>query len=313
MGSEFFKSLNQVLLRLGTRGGRGGVIINNHTQDGRDIRRQIEILGPYFQFVDLSEITGYSSTTQKGSRPFCLFTFDDGKKINLDAARELFKSGIPAVFYLVTDFVGGDRALWFDELHALGSTSPEAVREFDLETPKSLPMDTLRRRLDKATRKYPARADLNDPRKAPLTWDDVGALAAQGFVIGAHTARHSILTNEQPERARLEIERSIRKVSVMLGTECTTFAFPNGNFTDELVAYARSCGVTSMMTTEPAWVASKYDLEGLLPRIQLFENQTEAKMLTKLNVSRLGFVLANPDGTRRAYVKRRLRRSFLAN
>jgi len=311
MRVDFLKQLNQLLLTVSTGWGTKGLIINNHTQSAKEIRIQIDALSRYFTFIQLSEIASYPF--RKHCRPFCLLTFDDGKQINFEAAQELAKSGIPAVFYLVTDFIDSNKALWFDDLYALKKHYPDAIAEFGLETPKSLPMDSLVERLENAKSKYAAKADLRDPKVGPLTWSEARELANQGFVIGAHTTRHCILTNESPEMAKTEIATSIQKVSHMIGQACTTFAFPNGNYSSDLVDCAHACGATSIMTTEPLWVATKHDSICTLPRIQLADHQTEDIMLTKINVSRLGFALRNPDGTNREYAMRRLRHRLRNN
>ena len=89
-----------------------------------------------------------------------------------------------------------------------------------------------------------------------------------------------------------------------IGSQCKTFAFPNGNYTDELARYAINCGPSTVMTTRPTWVESDCPL-WRLPRIQLFPSSSVARVQQKLAAAALGVVLRNPDGTGRDYCKRR--------
>jgi peptidoglycan/xylan/chitin deacetylase (PgdA/CDA1 family) len=283
-------------------GGRG-VIINNHTQDGESMRKQLEVLHRSFEFVSLDDIPRHRSAPLR--KPFCVITFDDGKKINVDAADALYRAGVPAAFYVCTDFIGGRKPLWFDELELVARAAPNAIQELGLAEPKCLAMDVLQARLTAAKNRYSLAADVSDPRIGAMDWDDVKVLSDKGFVIGAHGRRHAILTNERVETAREEIEDSIDTVTRMIGKPCDTFAFPNGNFSESLVAVARSAGARTVLTTEPTWVTRPRCASGLLPRIQLHEKQSGGVMLAKLLAARPGFLLADPNGTGRQYRLRR--------
>lgn len=291
--------LLQALVPVASVFGGRGVIINNHTQDGESIRRQLEALHRSFEFIGLDDI-GYRCSS-RGGKPFCVITFDDGKKINVDAGDALYRAGVPAVFYVCTDFISGRQPLWFDELELVARASPSAVQEFGLSDPKVLKMEVLQSRLEAAKARYSLAAKLSDPRIGAMAWDDVKDLSAKGFAIGAHGRRHAILTNETIEAARVEIEDSIDTVTRMTGKRCETFAFPNGSFSESLVDIARSAGASTVLTTEPIWVTPPRCANGLLPRIQLHEKQSGRVMLAKLLSARPGMLLGDPNGTGRQY------------
>ena len=46
--------------------------------------------------------------------------------------------------------------------------------------------------------------------------------------IGAHTLNHPILSNESDERSEQEILNSINELELLLGSEISSFAYPNG-------------------------------------------------------------------------------------
>src|SRR5688572_12076716 len=139
-----------------------------------------------------------------------------------------------------------------------------------------------------------------DDNVQPMTWEEARDLSRRGFTLGAHGRTHAILTRETKGRAFAEIEESLAKVSSELGTQCRTFAFPNGNHNPELVQHALRCGATTVMTTEPMW-ADSYASLSHLPRIQLHGESAPARIKLKVALAARPGLLTNPDGSGRAY------------
>lgn len=277
-----------------------GVILGNHTQGEQEVAEEVSALAPYVEFIHHDRIS--SRIRKKPARPFCLLTFDDGKKSCVDsAAPALERLGVPAVFYLVTAAVSSNRPLWFDRRNALvrhlGRT-PAGLRR---EALKNMRLADINARLDQFFQDCPPDLmDMNDPHIASMSWDDARHLAKKGFTIGAHTIHHPILTNETDTRARAEVSGSIDRVTREIGS-CPSFAFPNGNHTRELAEYAGTCGVDTAMTTVPVWVGRQSPLL-CLPRIDIYNHYSRKKIWIKLVAALPGCLLKNPDGTGRTYV-----------
>lgn len=277
-----------------------GVVINNHTQDGDQIRSQVQTLGRIFDFVELKDLQ--ELRRKKRAKPFCVITFDDGKKVNLDAADVLREHGVPATFFVCSDFIGGSQLLWFDELASLLMVDKGVAERFGLSKPKSLPFAVIRARLDEARESIGVEVDASDPRMAPMSWDEVRTLARNGFSIGAHGKTHAILTNETESEGIADIRDSMARVEQELGDACESFAFPNGNYNVKLASVAFEAGAQFVFTTEPTWVHQRRSFTAVLPRIQLHEKHRPAKMKTKLLAARAGFILRDPNGTGRRYL-----------
>src|SRR5205823_3822386 len=220
-----FKTATSFLMALTTRMKGGGVIINEHTLTANQIGRHVEALGRWFDFIHLDELP--RRLTCAGKRPFCLLTFDDGKRSNAtEIAPELERLGVPAVFYVTTAFLTNGTALWFDRRKALVRALGQCPAGLELETLKQLPFAELNERLDRACAQFGVRPEVESDDVRPMSWDEARILARCGFSIGAHGQTHAILTRETKERAFAEIEESLAKVSSELGTPCNTFAFP---------------------------------------------------------------------------------------
>ena len=281
------------------RGALVGVIINEHTLDRAAARTHVDVLSRTFEFIHHDDLA--DRLASPGPRPFCLLTFDDGKRSGYtETADELERLGVPAVFYLATGFVGGDTPLWFDRYDALVAKAGAPPPGLEAHVVKALPYDILEARLDRACAEYDVIVDMTDDRIGPMRWEEARDMARRGFTIGAHGVRHSILTHEPEAQALREIEQSIADISRELGAPCRTFAFPNGNYTPRLAQHALACGVASVMTTEPTWVDTGTPL-WRLPRVGLWDGQGRLRIELKLAVAVPGNVLVNPDGTGRLY------------
>lgn len=287
-----------------------GIIINNHFQNRKQIRQQIETLAQYFCFIGLDEL--HHKQTHPGPKPFCLLTFDDGKKINYEeTVPELEHLGIPAVFYIVTGVIDSDQPLWFDRLKNLQKQFKIVPKEAQSRTLKKLPLQEIQRRIDYLYTKYNLNSHPSDSKSLYMSWKDVESLFRKGFHIGAHTIDHPILTNESPTEAKNQIQKSISDIKKHTGITCTSFTFPNGNYTDELALYAQKCGAKTVMTTDPKWVHHQCPL-WRLPRIFLAERVRQEKIALKISAALPGFFLKNPNGTGRKYIRKTSLKSFQA-
>jgi peptidoglycan/xylan/chitin deacetylase (PgdA/CDA1 family) len=298
---------SMVVARRLRAGHPGGVIVCGHTLTAEQTRVQVEVLGRWFDFIDHDDLM--ARLERPRSRPFCLLTFDDGKRSNAtELAPELERLGVPAAFYVVTQFLSRGAPLWFDRqgalVRALGYTPPG----LDLPTLKRLPLASVHERLDRACAQHNVTPDMQSDDIRPMSWDDARRMARQGFTIGAHSVSHSVLTNETERDALSDIEQSVAAVSAELGTPCSTFAFPNGNYTERLARHALHVGVQTVMTTEPVWVDGRFP-PWRLPRVQLFGEHSRLKIELKLAAAATGRLLINPDGTGRDYVRRSGRRA----
>ncbi len=294
-----FRFVTSFFLLLASKARRGGVIVNGHTLTRSQTRLQLETLGRWFDFIRLEELP--HRLLQPARRPFCLLTFDDGKRSHFtEIAPELERRRAPAVFYVTTEPLSTGSWLWFDQREQLVRKRGHCPAGLELQTLKKLPFSALKERLDRACAHSGVTPGNEPDDLRPMSWDEARSLARRGFTIGAHGLTHAILTHETKERAFAEIESSLVSVSAELGAPCTTFAFPNGNYTPELAQWALRCGASTVMTTEPTWV-NGHSPFWRLPRIQLFGEFNRERIELKIALAALRGVLANPDGSGRKY------------
>ena len=277
----------------------GGVIVNEHVLNREQTRHHVEVFGRWFDFIQLNDLP--ERLKRRGKRPFCLLTFDDGKRSNATVvAPELEKLGVPAVFFIVSSSIGCRTPLWFDRYKALRKKLATVPPGLELHVLKQLPYDVLVERIERACSQYGVEADLDDDDVALMTWEQVRSLHQRGFSIGAHGFTHAILPRETKLAALENIEKSIARVREEIAAPCASFAFPNGNYTAELAQHAIRCGVKMVMTTEPTWADESFPL-WRLPRLQFFGADSSGKIKLKTAVAASGLILNNPDGTGKTY------------
>jgi peptidoglycan/xylan/chitin deacetylase (PgdA/CDA1 family) len=281
---------------------RSGVIVNEHTLGRQETVAHVDVLSRWFDFISLDEFPERAQIPSR--RPFCLLTFDDGKKSNATITAPLLQSlGVPAAFYVVTDFVSGGRPLWFDAYRALVDRLGSVPGGLDLAALKALSHVEREIRVWRAVETHGVDVPLSVD-VAPMCWEDIRWLAAHGFAVGAHGRTHAILTREPRDAALAEIAESLERVGAELGRPCQTFAFPNGNHDLELARHAQTCGATTVMTTDPTWVGPSTPF-WRLPRIQLYSLSSERRMRAKIALALVPGALGNPDGTGRGYYRSR--------
>jgi peptidoglycan/xylan/chitin deacetylase (PgdA/CDA1 family) len=82
----------------------------------------------------------------------------------------------------------------------------------------------------------------------PMTWEELDELAAAGWEVGSHTVTHPRLPTLGEQELREELTRSRGTCEERLGRECTSLAFPYGNYDDRVVEAARCAGYTAAAT-----------------------------------------------------------------
>lgn len=277
----------------------GGVIVNEHVLSLDQTRRHVEVLGRWFDFIQLSELENRIHARSK--KPFCLLTFDDGKRSNATVvAPELKRRGVPAAFFVVTSSLGSNIPFWFDRYWALCAKLGPLPLGFELHTLKQLPYGELTARIEQACTQYGVEADLSDDDIRSMSWDEARRLHQQGFSVGAHGHTHAILTRETRVAAFENIAKSIAMVRAEIGAPRPAFAFPNGNYTPDLALHAMRSGAGVVLTTEPVWVDETFPV-WRLPRVQLFSAHSAGVIQLKLALAASGWILSNPDGTGKSY------------
>ncbi|NNF17392.1 MAG: polysaccharide deacetylase family protein [Gammaproteobacteria bacterium] len=208
-------------------------------------RKQLESLARYFNVISIDEgVRGLFAG--KLHRNSVVITFDDGYRNNFEVAfDELQRIGLPATFFIASDYLDGGR-MWNDTIiEALRSTRKTALDLEQFELP-ILPVRTNAQRVaainaiipvfkylqpderEQAVRRVAKIAEVDLPDDLMMTSAQVKSLHAGGMTIGAHTASHPILRRLPAQDAREDIIAGRDFLEQLVGCKLRYFAYPNG-------------------------------------------------------------------------------------
>jgi peptidoglycan/xylan/chitin deacetylase (PgdA/CDA1 family) len=117
----------------------------------------------------------------------------------------------------------------------------------------------------------------------PMSWDQLGELAEVGWEIGSHTSTHPHLHQVRDDaELRAELVESKATVEERLGRDCTTLAYPYGDYDERVVAAAGAAGYAAAGTL-PARLHQPRPLAW--PRVGIYRGDDERRF--RLKVSRV--------------------------
>lgn len=233
----------------------------------------LELILSNFKVLPLHEALAGLQRNRLPARAACI-TFDDGYPDWLQGPVPLLKQHqAHATFFVTTGQFQGE-PMWNERiLHAVAAARADTpALLLDAAGAPPLRFDTIEHKrqsiqlLDKVIKyqmpdvKARLLAQLEahvgvDASLAPvMSTDDVRAIHAMGFGIGAHSVSHPILSLCKPDRARAEIADAREHLQSIVRAPVTAFAYPNGipdkDFHAEHVAMVREAGYDFALTTQ---------------------------------------------------------------
>jgi peptidoglycan/xylan/chitin deacetylase (PgdA/CDA1 family) len=233
----------------------------------RMLERHLDWIGRRHRFVDLNELGARLESGIGLNDRIAAITFDDGYQDFYDHALPvLWKKGIPAAIFVVTEHLGTMRVPVHDKLYLLltrrhgrpplkqcsglrvpdifGMDPYQAVRTL-LE---ALPLDALHQLIQTLGAEDPLDDDLFKPFHS-LSWETVGRIHRAGITVGSHTRSHVLMTNESKERVLDEALGSRQDIERRLKSKVQHFAYPSGVFNATSVKAVAAAGYRFGYTT----------------------------------------------------------------
>ena len=115
-----------------------------------------------------------------------------------------------------------------------------------------------------------------------MTWEQVRALAQDGFTVGSHTMHHAYLPVLSAERIRQELTESKRALEDQLKQPVPWLSYPVGGFTAEIQAAAKAAGYRAACTTNRGTSKLARDLFAIR-RVKMTERDTPLSLWVKLS------------------------------
>lgn len=183
---------------------------------------------------------------------------------------------VPGIVYVPSSFIGTDRRLGHDRLwtalvkmqdRGIGPMAVGVGGEFERwlidafdggadahkalsrliekhPTPRLTELaDALEERLGLSRLKVPE-------GQLPMTWEQLREMDAHGFITGAHTAEHTVLTNQTLDEARREVAQCKAVIERGIQKPVRHFAYCNGYYSAGVAQALKAEGFLSGVTTE---------------------------------------------------------------
>jgi peptidoglycan/xylan/chitin deacetylase (PgdA/CDA1 family) len=238
--------------------------------------RQVAFLKEHYELIDFADLKEIQHGKRSPQKPLCLITFDDGWEDNYRRAFPILKKhNAKAVIFLTTGLVGTTKRFWFDTVYRLilqhhhNPTFLETLKTMFMRENLSLPEETTDPKVFAksalhAMKRIDGKSLLNHVQQLEgmfsglkeertlLHEQEIQEMQKSGIEFQSHGKRHLILTQLSKEDAREEITQSKRDLE--LGITARTplaFAFPNGDYSDEVMETVKQAGYDFAVTTEP--------------------------------------------------------------
>jgi len=263
----------------------------------KTFNRHLRFLKKRFSVVSLRDLVA-GLENGKDVRGCCALTFDDGWRDNFQFAFSLLqKHQFPATVFLATGYIGTSRWFWPEEVawsvarilqgkmrmaalpdpigelvsgavHA-NPAMAESIIDRVIESMKRYPPARRREILDMLRSSNP---DHEKRERLLMNWDEVREMATGSLVdFGSHTENHTLLDQQPLQRVKAEIVSSRQRIESEINRPVTFLAYPNGNYTPQILDVLGELGIDAALTTRRGYAGPASPLLEL-PRIAIHED-----------------------------------------
>lgn len=242
-------------------------------------RKHIEHYKNIYKIISADELASIIQGKQEISSPLCLITFDDGWRDNYVNAFDILKKySVPAIIFVSTEHMGNSDLFWFariktileniesantndwtddllvdirGHLHEIASLkSNQRGRKIEqvLDIMKHMKYRDIEKVIDALSGKYAAHNVSRE--RVTLSWDEMREMINNGISFGTHGKRHAILTLLDDQDLEREIKESKEQLEENINKDVKYIAYPNGNYDDRVIRYAKKYGYVAAFTCE---------------------------------------------------------------
>lgn len=268
------------------------------------LKLHLSYLKTHFSLIPLADLVKRLQAGEDVSG-CAVITFDDGWLDNyLYAFPILCELKVPAIIFLASGFIGTSRWFWPEEIGwtVLSvhrkivdiSLLPEALsyiikKESHLNLRIDEKIDRIiaemksweeSRRLSTVTSCVLLRKNtIGESKRLLMNWEEVGEMLQSGLVsFGSHTASHSMLDQLPPEKVQQEVAECAMQIHNGTGLMAELFAYPNGNYSQQVLSLLPALGIVAAVTTKRGLVDGNSSLLEL-PRIAVHEGVSSTQTL----------------------------------
>jgi peptidoglycan/xylan/chitin deacetylase (PgdA/CDA1 family) len=243
----------------------------------KTFKKQLETLAEDYDVVPLDRALEVLEGKARAARDVAVITFDDGYRDVYEHAFPVMREmKVPGIVYVPSAFTGTNRRIAHDRLWSalvrmkdrnLGPVSVGVSGQFEsmlidawegTDTPNKVLENVISNNPSPVL--YELAAALEDrlglsgndapAGQLPMSWEMLREMASHGIETGAHTADHTVLTNQPLDEARREIAQCKAALEKGVGRPVRHFAYCNGWYSAGVAQALKAEGFVSAATTE---------------------------------------------------------------
>jgi peptidoglycan/xylan/chitin deacetylase (PgdA/CDA1 family) len=257
-----------------------GVIEKSHHTVRNYLRKHLE-KDYFYQFLldikqagqplSMDDVVRHCQDQQEFPPYSFALTFDDGFENNYSIAVPILNDlGLPATFYVTTQFIDENSMSWIDRIEACLEITPEAqlsfpwdVNRYELKNTRDKLefLDYLRSRVkqDKTIDQDELASSIcsqcgideiqssSDPLDRKMSWQQVREISEnERFIVGGHTHRHANMNFLTHDELETEVLTSIRLLREKADIHPRHYSYPEGLeycYSDEVIKVLQASGV----------------------------------------------------------------------
>jgi peptidoglycan/xylan/chitin deacetylase (PgdA/CDA1 family) len=286
-------------------------------------KRQLELVARYGTPITIAQLVR-ALDGEPLPKNAVMITFDDGYRSCHDIALPLLREvGLPAVFFIPTEFVGERRLYWWERIAfvlsqtklasaelsypqhcSIEAKDPAALRKL-ADLVKDTPQLDLERFLVELATAF--RIDWDRARERfhaddiVMTWDHVRALANAGMDVESHTKSHRVLQTLGRHELHDELAGSKHELEKQIGRKVHAVAYPVGRRVAHITAIREAVqdagyrlGFTNASGASRIWPrpfanmlpTDRFDVR----RLSTDRDMSDAMYFTQIAVPRLAYM-----------------------
>jgi len=242
------------------------------TVSSKNFEKQIKYLFNKKRVISLEKIIINIQKGTKFPKGCVVITFDDGYKNNYTNAYPILKKyHMPFTIFLVTDYIGSEKLVWYDELmYKIKNSECKLIvlktndlQRYNMRNEKEkikaigelfrvlINCNNEKRReiLSELDNKLKVKVPEKYAANIMLSWTDAKEMAIDDNVsFGAHTCSHCKLTSVSLEDAMEEIVDSKLKIEKEIGKEIKFFSYPFGGYNERIKQILKENGFDCAVT-----------------------------------------------------------------
>jgi peptidoglycan/xylan/chitin deacetylase (PgdA/CDA1 family) len=230
--SGVFYVLREIILR------NKVTILFYHNPSTEVLQNHIEFLSKYYTFITLERLVDAIRKKKAGMLPpkSLVLTIDDGFKENYCLLKLFKQHKIRPTIYLCSHVINTKRKLWF----TLGFGEGYRLREMRACNIKT------------EFAKYDYRREKEYADRQMLNFAEIREMSS--FVdFQSHSKFHPLLPNCDDKECRREIGHSKLALEALMEKRIDHFSYPNGEYKDREILYAKECGYQSCRSMDLGW------------------------------------------------------------